>query len=50
MAQPSKIIDLKDGDTYDLTAASVKKIIAGKEQELVAYNGMLPGPTIRVAQ
>lgn len=28
----------------------MKKIIAGQEQTLIAYNGMLPGPTIRVKQ
>lgn len=26
-AQGSQIVDLKDGDTYELTAAPVKKII-----------------------
>ncbi len=50
IAQESKIVDLKDGDMYELTAAPVKKIIGWKEQNLVAYNGMLPWPTIRVQQ
>lgn len=49
-AQESQIIDLREGDTYELTATPVKKIIGWKEQDLIAYNGMLPWPTIRVQQ
>src|SRR5581483_10662205 len=52
-SQASKLvetIDLKDGDTYDLTASYVTKVVAGKEQRMLAYNGMIPGPTIRVQQ
>lgn len=49
-AKESVIIDLKDGDIYELTATPVKKIIDWKEQDLIAYNGMLPGPTLRVQQ
>lgn len=44
----SQIVDLKDGDSYTLTASYVTKEIAGKEQKMLAYNGMIPGPTIRV--
>ena len=46
----SEIVDLKDGDTYDLAAAYVTKEIGGKRQTMLAYNGSIPGPTIRVAQ
>jgi suppressor of ftsI len=49
-AQKSDIVDLRDGDTYEIVAAPVKKIINGQEQDLIAYNGMLPGPTLRVQQ
>lgn len=48
--QPSKIVNLKDGDTYTLTASYVTKEIAGKEQQMLAYNGMIPGPEIHVSQ
>lgn len=48
--QESQIVNLKDGDTYELTAAPVKKTIEWIEQDLIAYNGMLPGPTLRVQQ
>ncbi len=46
----SRIVTIKDGDTYNLTAGYVTKVIAGKEQKMLAYNGMIPGPTIRVQQ
>jgi FtsP/CotA-like multicopper oxidase with cupredoxin domain len=49
-AQGTQIVDLKDGDSYTLTASYVTKEIAGKAQTMLAYNGMIPGPTIRVAQ
>lgn len=49
-AQTSEIVELKSGDTYTLTASYVSKVIAGKEQKMLAYNGMIPGPEIHVAQ
>lgn len=49
-AKPTKIVELKDGDTYDLTASFVKKNINGKEVRMLAYNGSIPGPTIKVPQ
>lgn len=49
-AKPTKIVELKDGDTYDLTASFVKKNINGKEVRMLAYDGSIPGPTIKVAQ
>jgi FtsP/CotA-like multicopper oxidase with cupredoxin domain len=50
LASANQVVNLKDGDTYTLTASYVAKEIAGKEQTMLAYNGMIPGPTIRVAQ
>lgn len=47
-ASPSTIVDLKNGDSYDLTASVVKKKIAGSEVKMLAYNGSVPGPTIRI--
>lgn len=43
-------VELKNGDTYDLTASSVTKEIGGKPQKMLAYNDSIPGPTIRVPQ
>lgn len=46
----SATIDLKNGDTLDLTASYIKKEINGVNQTMLAYNGSIPGPTIRVVQ
>lgn len=50
VAQANEIVELKNGDTYDMAASYVTKEIVGKEQRMLAYNGMIPGPTIRVQQ
>lgn len=49
-AKPTPIIDLKNGDTYDITVSRVKKMIGGKEVIMLAYNGSVPGPTIRATK
>ncbi len=45
-----KIISLKNGDVYDLSAGIVRKKIAGQEVKMLSYNGSIPGPIIRVQQ
>src|SRR3990167_10997569 len=47
-AKSSQAVELKDGDSYDLTASVVKKSINGKEVKMLAYNGTIPGPFIKV--
>lgn len=49
-ALTSEVVTLKDGDSYNLVAEYVSKEIGGKTQMMLAYNGSIPGPTIRVAQ
>lgn len=46
----NETVDLKNGDTYKLAAAYVTKEISGKRQTMLAYNGTIPGPTIRIPQ
>ncbi len=48
--RPSETVELQDGDTYDLTAGYVRKNINGVEYRLLAYNGSIPGPLIKVVQ
>ena len=43
-------VELKSGDTYDLTAGYVEKEINGVKYKMLAYNGSIPGPLIKVAQ
>lgn len=47
-ATQTQIVELKNGDSYNLTASIVKNTIAGNEVKMFAYNGMIPGPTIKV--
>ena len=49
-AKASETIELKNGDTYNLTASIVKKEIGNTEVKMLAYNGMIPGPLIKVTQ
>jgi suppressor of ftsI len=44
----AQTVQLKNGDTYNLTASIVKKVIAGSEVKMLAYNGSIPGPIIKV--
>ena len=41
---------LRDGDTLPLWIGSVQQQIAGRPVRMLAYNGSIPGPLLRVAQ
>jgi len=49
-AKASSVVELKNGDVYNLEASYVTKTIDGKKQTMLAYNGSIPGPTLKVAQ
>ncbi|MFL5759733.1 MAG: multicopper oxidase domain-containing protein [Thermomicrobiales bacterium] len=49
-ATGTQTVDLADGSTYDLVAAPVRKRIGDSEVRVLAYNGSVPGPTLRVRQ
>lgn len=49
-AATSQIIDLKDGQSIDLTITPIQKTIAGRTVSMLGYNGSLPGPTLRVPE
>ena len=44
------VVELSDGDELDLTIAPVTKEIGGSTLRMLAYNGSVPGPTLRVKQ
>src|SRR3989304_825397 len=48
--KPQEVVSLKNGDAYNLTASVVKKTINGQEMKMLAYNGSIPGPLIKVPQ
>ncbi len=47
---PSQTVRLATGDTLDLTATLVRRTINGRSFAAYGYNGMIPGPLIRVEQ
>jgi len=49
-AKASETVELKNGDTYDFTASIVKKTIGNSVVKMLAYNGMIPGPLIKIEQ
>jgi FtsP/CotA-like multicopper oxidase with cupredoxin domain len=48
--KPTETVRLETGDTLDLTAGIVRRTIRGHPFVMYAFNGMVPGPLIRVAQ
>ncbi len=50
IAHPSTVLRLTSGDTLHLTAALVRKQIAGHLVTMYAFNGESPGPAISVPQ
>jgi FtsP/CotA-like multicopper oxidase with cupredoxin domain len=46
----TEIVELFDGDTFDLRIAPVTKRIGDATVRMLAYNGSIPGPTLKVRQ
>ncbi|HEX5759464.1 MAG TPA: multicopper oxidase domain-containing protein [Thermoanaerobaculia bacterium] len=49
-ARPPEPVELGDGDRFDLRIAPVAKRLGGAAVRMLAYNGSIPGPTLRVRQ
>lgn len=49
-ARPTEIVDLDDGDRFAMRIAPVAKRIGDEAVRMIAYNGSVPGPTLRVRQ
>jgi FtsP/CotA-like multicopper oxidase with cupredoxin domain len=49
-AAPPEVVELSDGDTYELEIAPVAKRIGEVTVRMLAYNGSIPGPTLKVPQ
>ncbi|HEX6724126.1 MAG TPA: multicopper oxidase domain-containing protein [Gaiella sp.] len=45
-----QLVELGDGDSFELRIAPVAKRIGGDTVRMVAYNGSIPGPTLRVRE
>ena len=49
-ARPPEVIDLDNGDRLDLRIAPVAKRLGDATVRMLAYNGSIPGPTLRVRE
>ena len=49
-ASRPEVIDLQDGDEFDLRIEAVAKRIGEETVRMLAYNGSIPGPTLKVKQ
>ena len=49
-ARDTETVDLGDGDNIDLRIAPVMKALGDAEVRMLAYNGSVPGPTLRVRE
>ena len=49
-ATPSRVVDLTGGDTFELRIMPVAKRVGDDTVRMIAYNGSVPGPTLRVRQ
>lgn len=50
MAQPHQVRELKSGDTLELVAGPVRRVVAGRTYTMLGYNGQSPGPLIKVSR
>ena len=49
-AVATQVVDLADADAVDLRIAPVAKQIGDSTVRMLAYNGSIPGPTLRVSE
>ncbi|MBM3806809.1 MAG: multicopper oxidase family protein [Acidimicrobiia bacterium] len=50
LARPRQILRLKDGEALTLTAAPVRRQIAGRSVTMLGFNGQYPGPLLDVTE
>jgi FtsP/CotA-like multicopper oxidase with cupredoxin domain len=49
-SRPTEVVELADGERVELRIAPVTKRIGDATVRMLAYNGSIPGPTLRVRQ
>jgi FtsP/CotA-like multicopper oxidase with cupredoxin domain len=49
-AGQTELVELADGDTFDLRIEPVAKQLGDETVRMLAYNGSIPGPTLRVPE
>ena len=50
VARASELVELSDGDQFDLRIAPVAKRLGDATVRMLAYNGSIPGPALRVQE
>src|SRR3954452_14153787 len=50
LASEPETVEIADGGAVDLRIAPVKKHLGDATVRMLAYNGSVPGPTLKVAQ
>ena len=49
-AHAPEVVELSDGEEFDLRIAPVVNELAGAKVRMLAYNGSIPGSTLRVKE
>jgi FtsP/CotA-like multicopper oxidase with cupredoxin domain len=49
-SKPTELVSLSDGEQFDLSIAPMVKRLGDVPVRMLAYNGSVPGPTLRVRQ
>jgi FtsP/CotA-like multicopper oxidase with cupredoxin domain len=49
-ARPTQVVELEDGEQFELTIEPVAKDVGGETVRMLGYNGSIPGPTLRVPE
>ena len=49
-ARETELVELADGDEFDLEIAAVRKRVGDDIVRMLAYNGSVPGPTLKIPQ
>ena len=49
-ARASEVVELGDGDRFDLKIAPVAKRVGDAAVRMLSYNGSIPGPTLKVRE
>jgi FtsP/CotA-like multicopper oxidase with cupredoxin domain len=44
----TEIVELKDGDVYEMEAYAVKQEVGNRKIKRLSYNGMIPGPILKI--
>ena len=47
---PSEVVEVSDGDAFELRIAPVTKRLGDATVRMLAYNGSIPGPTLQRAR